>query len=339
MNEHNYCVILAGGQGVRFWPVSRQNKPKQFLDFFGMGSTLIQQTYYRMSHVVPAGHIYILTPEEYKPLVKDQIPTISEENLLVEPLRRNTGPAAVWATSKVYERDTEANLVVVPADQLIMREDLFQKDMLHGLEFVARTKKVLAMGVNPTRPEPDYGYIQKSEIEVGGCYRVQSFTEKPETEFAKFFVECREFLWNTGIFLWNAAGVQEQQKRHIEEVLNAYTSSPNEKLDEMVLEKTENVYVMECNFGWADIGSWQSFYDLSPKDSGDNVVPESNALCYESKGNVICAPTDHLVVVDGLTDYVVIEHDNVLVICPKNNAGKWRKYVNDVRMNSDEKFV
>lgn len=359
-NEHNYCVILAGGQGTRFWPVSRLGKPKQFLDFFGMGRTLLQQTFDRMSRFIDKENVYVVTQKEYVDLVREQLPVLSEEQVLPEPMRRNTAPAALWATLHIRLRDKAARVVFVPADQLITNELLFQEDILKTLDFVGENHVPVALGVTPNKPETSYGYIQKSEEQLDEFFKVQSFTEKPELNFAQFFVECGEFCWNTGIFLWSTQAIYNGLSGHIQALLNMadenklreaptqekiaflgqlYTMLPNLTLDSAVLEKTERVYVKECQFGWADVGNWDSFYHLSPKDDNENVVPNSNVVSYGARRNAIMVPEDKTVIVEGLDDFVVIDDDNLLVICPRGNAPMWRKYVNDAQMNLGEDFL
>lgn len=359
-NEHNFCVILAGGQGTRFWPVSRKGKPKQFIDFFGMGRTLLQQTFDRMARFIEKDNIYVVTQKEYTGLVQGQLPEVNEDQILVEPLSRNTAPAALWATLHIRLRDKGARVVFVPADQLITNEHLFQQDILKTLDFVGENHKPVALGITPNKPETSYGYIQKGEEQIGDFYRVQSFTEKPELNFAQFFMECGEFCWNTGIFLWSTQAIYNGLSGHIQALLNMadenqlrdaptpekiafleqlYTMLPNLTLDSAVLEKTEKVYVMECQFGWADVGNWDSYYHLSPKDDNDNVVPNSNVMSYDSKRNAFLVPEGKVVVVEGLDDYVVIDNQNLLVICPREKAPGWRKYVNDAQMNLGEEYL
>lgn len=359
-NIHDYCVILAGGQGARFWPLSREEKPKQFIDFFGMGRSLLQQTFDRMQKVCNTDQIYILTQQNYVPLVQEQIPEIPVRHILPEPMRRNTAPAVVWAVLHIYARDPNANVVVVPSDQVIMRDDLFVKDIDEGLEFVEKEHEMLTIAVKPTRPETNYGYIQISDETKGNLHRMKSFVEKPELEFAKFFVESGEFYWNTAIFLWNvkaflhnarelypewASRMDEarpnwtSREEEIQVIQQNYGMTPNLSIDAAMLEKSGKIFVKPCSFGWVDMGNWENYYDTSPKDHKDNVIPESNAVCYDCTGNIIHAPQGKYVVADGLKDFVVIDNPDLLVICPRKNASKWKKYVNDVQINLGDKYI
>lgn len=359
-NIHDFCVILAGGQGARFWPMSRENKPKQFLDFFGMGRSLLQQTFDRMEKVCNTNQIYILTQESYVPLVQEQIPEIPSRHILPEPMRRNTAPAVVWAVLHIFARDPEANVVVVPSDQLIMNDALFVKDINEGLDFVETEHELLTLAVKPTRPETSYGYIQVSEETKQDAHRMKSFVEKPELEFAKFFMESGEFYWNTAIFIWHvkeflsaarklypdwAARMDEarpnwhSREEEYQEVQRNYGMTPNLSLDSAVFEGYGKIFVKPCTFGWADMGNWEAYYEASPKDNQDNVVPESNALCYNSKRNIIQVPQGKHVVLENLNDYVVIDQDDLLVVCPRKNAPEWKKYVNDVQISLGEKYI
>ena len=208
-NGNNYCVILAGGKGRRLWPCSRSNYPKQFVDFFGVGRTQLQQTFDRMAKIVPTDHIYINTNEEFVQLVKEQLPEVPAERILAEPIHRNTAPSMAWANHRISMLNPDACIIATPSDQAIFNEDAFRENVLEGLAFVAEHDRFLTMGVKPTRPEPGYGYIQMGEAIGNGLYKVQSFTEKPEREFAKIFVESGEFYWNTGLFLSNVKYLRE----------------------------------------------------------------------------------------------------------------------------------
>lgn len=355
-HNHSYCVILAGGQGTRFWPVSREAKPKQFLDFFGMGRTLLQMTYDRMKQVCSADHIFVLTQENYVPLVKEQLPDIPDAHILHEPIRRNTAPSTMLATLHLFYHDPEANLVVVPSDQLIMRDEIFVKEVHEGLEFVQQEHELLTLAIKPTRPDTNYGYIQISDEIKGNMYKMKSFVEKPEEEFARFFMQTGEFYWNTAIFVWRAKDFIEHARKLFPDWINRmemtewneedlkqiqanYGKTLNLSLDSAIFEVYAQVYVKPCTFGWADMGNWQAFYEASPKDSLENVVPESNAMCYNSKGNIFQVPQGKYVVAEDLNGYVVIDQSDLLVICPRKNAPKWKKYVNDVQINLGDKWI
>lgn len=359
-NGNNYCVILAGGKGRRLWPCSRSNYPKQFVDFFGVGRTQLQQTFDRMAKIVPADHIFINTNEEYVQLVKEQLPEVPAERILAEPIYRNTAPSMAWANHRISMLNPDACIIATPSDQAIFNEDAFRENVLEGLAFVAEHDRFLTMGVKPTRPEPGYGYIQMGEAIGNGLYKVQSFTEKPEREFAKIFVESGEFYWNTGLFLSNVKYLREcfckilppvlrdYDKQYPEfsvETENAYmkesfSSYPNISVDFGVLDKPSNVYMMKCDFGWADLGTWHSIYEAMQKSSDDNVVIDSDVMMENCHNNVIKLPKGKLAVLNGLDGFIVAENDNVLLICKKEDSSALvRKYVNEVQMKKGDEFV
>ncbi len=360
-NSRNFCIILAGGRGRRLWPYSRDKYPKQFLDFFGTGRTQIQSTFDRFARILPAENIYICTNQEYAPLVKEQLPELDERNLIIEPVNRNTSASVAWATVDIQRRTEDACIVISPCDQIVLNEEAFNADTLKGLDIVAAHDIVLAMGVKPTRSEPGYGYIQMGELQTEAeVFRVQSFTEKPEREFAQMFVESGEFLWNTGLILSNASHLRRCLKRMFfeifnpelstshtqthEEVLNYlrqnYASLPNIAIDSGLLEQGDKVYVMRCDFGWADLGTWHSIYECMSKNEDDNVIVNSQVIIEDSHNNVIKLPEDHLAVINGLDGYIVTEKDNVLLICKKGDSSALiRKYVNEVQIKYGEEFV
>lgn len=354
----NYCVILAGGIGSRLWPVSRVDKPKQFLDLFGTGRTLLQQTYDRFAKIIPPEHIYISTNQQYVELIAEQLPQMPRARVLAEPIRRNTLPSVAWATSLIAHQCPEANIVVTPADQLILQEDKFHEDILRGLDFVGRTEGLLTMGVKPSRPDTGYGYIQVGEDIIDGAFsKVKSFTEKPELNFARMFMESGEFYWNTGIFLWNAQimlkAILKQVPDYAEELADLATEEqkdmaycvpeyfsalPNLSLDYGILERSENVYVQVCHFGWADLGNWWSLHDDATCDANQNVLLNTRALLYNCNGNVIRLPEGRVAVLDGLKDFVVAEEGNVLMICPKDDISALRRMMTDAQMQLGEEL-
>ena len=359
-DNNNYCVILAGGKGRRLWPCSRSNYPKQFIDFFGVGRTQLQQTFDRMAKIVPADHIYINTNEEYVDLVKEQLPEVSADNILAEPIHRNTAPSMAWANHRISMMNPNACIIATPSDQAIFNEEAFRKNVLEGLAFVAENNHFLTMGVKPTRPEPGYGYIQMGDVYSDNIYQVQSFTEKPERDFAKVFVESGEFYWNTGLFLSNVSYLRECFSKILPPVLrdydkkypefsveteNAYmkesfSSYPNISVDFGILEKPSNVSVMRCDFGWADLGTWHSIYEAMQKGEGDNVIVDSDVLMENCCNTVVKVPKGKLAVLNGLDGFIVAESDNVLLVCKKEDSSALvRKYVNEIQMKKGDEFV
>lgn len=345
-NNNNYCVIMAGGIGSRFWPYSRKSKPKQFLDFFGMGRTLLQQTFDRYSKIVPTENIFIATNSQYEELVKEQLPQLEDRQILPEPARRNTAPCVAWASAHIQKMNPNANIIVAPADHLILKEEEFIKAITQGLEFVAQSPQLLTLGIKPNRPETGYGYIQITEEKQGDFYKVKAFIEKPQLEFAQVFVESDEFYWNSGIFLWNVNTILQSFQTHMPDMYDKIMNNdvnietwPNISIDYGIMEKAENVYVQICHFGWADLGTWGSLHEASPKDQQKNVIIKGHTLLYGCKDNIIAVPKGKLAVVQGLEDYLVADTDNVLLICRKDDENTIRKYVNDVQIKLGDEFV
>ena len=358
--DHNYCLILAGGKGRRLWPWSREMYPKQFIDFFGTGRTQLQQTYDRMTKIVDPTHIFINTNVDYLDLVHQQLPDVPRERIMAEPIHRNTAPSIAWANYRIAHADADACMIAVPSDQIVFNEDAFRHDVLDGLAFVAANDSFLTMGVRPTRPEPGYGYIQMGEAQQANVYKVKSFTEKPDREFAQMFMDSGEFYWNTGLFLSNVHHLRAEFSRFLPPVLNSldtlghtatlqeeeqymmehFTAYPNLSVDMGILEKSDSVSVMECHFGWADVGTWHGIYEALPKTDEDNVVIDSEVMLDNCRGNIIKLPKGRLGVINGLEDFIVAEKDNVLLICKKEDSSALvRKYVNEAQLRMGEEFV
>lgn len=361
-NNENYCIILAGGKGKRLWPCSREDKPKQFLDFFSTGRTLLQQTYDRMSNFIPAENIFISTHQDYTHLVKEQLPQLNDVNILSEPIFRNTAPSVAWAAYRISHCSSNARVVVVPSDQAVFKEDVFADNILEGLDFVGQNDCLLTMGVKPTRAEPGYGYIQVGEpAKNNHVFKVKSFTEKPDREYASMFMNSGEFYWNTGLFLANVHHLLDSLKtalpietvmskgarndgytieKEIEFVNNYYPYSPNLSLEDGLLDNYDNVFVMRGDFGWADLGMWHSIYESLSKGAGDNVVISSHVIIDDSKNNIVKLPDDHMGIINGLDGYIVAEKGNVLLICKKEDSSALiRKYINEVQVKYGDEFI
>lgn len=344
-NINYYCVIMAGGIGRRFWPYSRKALPKQFLDFFGTGRTLLQQTYDRYKQIIPPENIYITTHRDYKELIKNLLPEVDESRLIVEEERRNTAPAIAYASHVIQKVNPDATIVVAPSDHLILKMDEFKQAILKGMEFASHSGKLLTLGIKPSYPETGYGYIQIDEKEKDNFYKVKTFIEKPAREFAEVFVQSNEFYWNSGIFIWHVNTILQAFHEMMAEVCPRvecdtpdFSACPNSSIDYSIMEKANNVYVQLCDFGWADIGTWGSLYDASPKDENRNVIVNSNTLLYNCKENIILMPEDKLAVIQDLEGYLVVERGNALLICKKDDQNAIRKFVNDVEMKFGEKY-
>lgn len=359
-NNQNFCVIMAGGVGRRLWPYSRKYLPKQFVDFFGTGRTLLQQTYDRYAKFIPAENIYISTFADYTDIVNQQLPQVEAEQILIEPVQLSTAPAAAWTALYLSKRFGNGNLIITPADQYIVNEERFIEQVSSGLEYVDTHNNFLAVGVRPTTPNTGYGYIQLDDVKDEEYPMVKSFTEKPDLQFAEMFVNSGEFLWNSGMFICNLPTMLEMLARElptfgtcIEKVLGGmtepeikelfYTSYPSmvhQSIDLLLLEKTKNVVVMACNFGWADIGSWPELHEVEQKDSDDNAVISSTKVLFDKAyGNLVCLPDAKAAVIAGLEGYLVAEKDGVLVVCPNHDAAIVRRLVTEAQMKLGEEFV
>ena len=358
--DNLFCVILAGGKGKRLWPSSRTSFPKQFIDFFGTGRTQLQQTYERLSKLVPNSHIFISTHKDYVDLVKEQLPDVSYEQILDEPIRRNTAPAVLWAVHHIQKNNPNAVVIVSPSDQDVHNEDAFAKNINEALAFMENNSCIITMGVPPSRPEPGYGYIQTGDYVGHDVYRVKSSTEKPNREFAQLFVNSGEFYWNTGIFLGTASKLLEclykllptvlreldkQQPNHclqderdfLETHFSAY---PNMPIDRTLLEKAEDMFVLKCDFGWADLGTWHSIYETCQQETNDNVIVDSEAILENCQNCIVKMPNGKLAVINGLDGFIVVEKDNVLLICKKEDSSALiRKYVTEVQVKKGDDFI
>lgn len=361
MNIHHYCVIMCGGIGSRFWPISRNNRPKQFLDFLGTGKSLLQLTVERISHLVPSENIILVTNRQYENIIREQLPEVKPSNILLEPARRNTAPCVCWAAQHIHALDPEAAIVTLPSDHLIMKEMAFIEAVEKGLSFVSDANRLLTLGIKPTNPNTGYGYIQQShdESDVKGIMKVKSFTEKPDLEMAKLFLSSGEFFWNAGIFLWKASSILESFRNlspEIYQLLDApegvygsdketafidenFPLCPNISIDYAIMEKADNVYVETVDLGWSDLGTWGALYDTAPHDENDNVTRGRNILAQNCTGSMFAVPAGKVVVAAGLKDFIVADSDNALLICPRSDEQIIRHIVTEVKSRFGEEFV
>jgi mannose-1-phosphate guanylyltransferase len=353
---------MAGGLGTRFWPMSRTERPKQFLDVLGSGRTLLQQTYDRFLPVCPKENIYVVTNKDYFDLVSQQLPELSHNQILTEPARKNTAPCAAYATYKIGSSNPNATIIVAPSDHLIKKEDTFVKAIKTCVNKTREEECLVTLGIKPTRPDTGYGYIQFIDTEDEKYKRikkVKTFTEKPSIDMAKFFLESGDFLWNSGIFIWSFKSFSNAIEMHMPEIASifkegseyyntpsetnfiekAYAQCPSISIDYALMEKADNVYVRSSILGWSDLGTWGSLYDNSQKDQHKNAAVGKNILTYNTSNCIINMPKDKLVVIQGLDDYIVVESDGILLICKKEDEQQIRTFVNDVRINKGEKFV
>ena len=360
MLTDNYCVIMGGGVGSRFWPYSRESKPKQFLDIFGTGRSLLQMTFDRFSKVIPKENFVVVTNATYRDLVLEQLPELHPSQLLLEPMRRNTAPCIGWATYHIQAKNPNANIVVTPADHLILQEDVFDEAIQQALKYVANHPQLVTLGVRPSRPETGYGYIQITGGTEHDFVKVKTFTEKPNLEMAKVFYESGEFLWNSGMFAWNVQTILEAFERYLPALTSVldeakghyaqpdeqsrvsaiFSQSPNISIDYAVLEKADNVMVLPVDFGWADLGTWGSLYDLKKTEERGNVALHTEALFYEAEGNVVSidGEGDKLVVVQGIDDCIIAESNGVLLICKRGEEQRIKEFMGEASLRYSKKF-
>jgi len=359
MNYSNrYVVIMAGGVGSRVWPLSRKNTPKQFQDVLGTGRSMIQETFDRFEGFCPVENIFVVTTKAYVAQVKEQLPHLEDEQILGEPMGRNTAACIAYATYKIHERNPNATMVIAPSDHMIIHTHKFIKKIELATERATKEDILITLGIQPTRPDTGYGYIQFLENEEKEIFKVKNFTEKPAHDLAVGFVESGEYLWNAGIFIWSVQSIMsafEAQLQDMNTLFKAgkgiyftkgeaaflektYSQCKNISIDYGIMEHAENVYVIPCNFGWTDLGTWKSCYEVSEKDTKENVL-FGEVMTYDSKNCLIKAPQDKLVVVHGLDGYVVVDHENVLLICKKEEEQKVKNFVADVKSKKWEKYV
>lgn len=355
-------MIMCGGVGSRFWPFSREERPKQFLDFFGTGRSLLQATFDRVLEVVPAERVFLVTNHRYAPVIREQLPEVPAENILLEPARRNTAPCICWAAHHIYALDPEASIVTLPSDHLVLKEKAFHEALNRGFEFVEGGDRLLTLGIKPTSPQTGYGYIQQgSPVEdTPGFYKVKSFTEKPDLALAKVFLESGEFFWNAGMFLWKAKSILNAFNQHDSETAQIFDlgagkyatseeipfieehfiTAPSNSIDYAIMEKAQNVYVETVDLGWSDVGSWKALYETSPHDANGNVTQNCRVLQHNCKNTMFAIEDkDRIIVASGLDGYIVADAGNALLICPVDEEQRIRQVVNDVQDRFGDKYI
>lgn len=350
--ENTYCVIMAGGIGSRFWPMSTASHPKQFLDILGTGQTLIQQTFSRFEHICPKENILVVTGDVYKDIVLEQLPEISENRVLCEPDRRNTAPCIAYANYKIAALNPDANIVVAPSDHLILKEDIFADTIRTAIQQTQSSDCLVTLGIKPSRPDTGYGYIQFDESQSGvdaQVKKVKTFTEKPDLARAEQFLESGDFFWNSGIFIWSLKNINAAFEKHLPEINELFKKgmgkyhTPDEapfinetynacasiSIDYGIMEKADNVYVVLSDFGWSDLGTWGSLFTHIAKDENQNAVSGKKVMLYDSENCIVNVPADKLAVLQGLDGYIVVEANNVLLICKKDDEQKIKQFVED----------
>jgi mannose-1-phosphate guanylyltransferase len=342
---------MAGGIGSRFWPLSKANFPKQFLDILGTGKTFLQETAERFLPIAPYENMLVVTNQEYKNIVKEQLPEIPEENILLEPIRKNTAPCIAFANAFIAKKNPNATVITSPADHLILQSDTFINTINEGLEFVSNNDALLTIGIKPSRPETGYGYIQinSDEKSSSNIMRVKTFTEKPNTELAQFFVKSGEFFWNSGIFIWKLNSIISAFEKHLPDVYHlfddyftgenqdkeglsyVYSECQNISVDYAIMEKANNVYVIKAGFGWSDLGTWGSLFENLTKDKNNNIIRGDHVYVHESSNNFIQLSNGKIAVINGVSNMILVEHENMLLISNKDKEQELKNIVNQIK--------
>ncbi|RWY50153.1 mannose-1-phosphate guanylyltransferase [Mucilaginibacter gilvus] len=361
MNKNYYAIIMAGGIGSRFWPISRASHPKQFIDILGTGKTLIQNTYDRFLKVCPKENIYVVTNESYTGLVKKQLPDMADDQILTEPVMRNTAPCVAYGCFKIESINPDAAIVVAPSDHLILDEAAFVTAIEKSLQTATEKQCLVTLGIKPSRPDTGYGYIQYTDQVINDDFhKVKTFTEKPTVDIAKTFIQSGDFLWNAGIFVWSAKAIvsafnsylpemheifaearsvynTEEEKTFVHKI---YQRCINISIDYGIMEKASNVYVLPSEFGWSDLGTWASIYQLADKDYvGNAVIPSEKVIMYDSSNCMVNVPGEKLVILKGLHDFIVVESNNTLLICPREDEQNIKQVVADVKGKFGTKYI
>jgi mannose-1-phosphate guanylyltransferase len=344
--KNQYLIIMAGGIGTRFWPISRSNQPKQFIDVLGVGKTMLQQTAERFEGIVPKENMYVVTSIEFAALVQEQLPFLSPDQILKEPQRRNTAPCIAYAAYKIAKKNKKAKFIVAPSDHVILKEEAFKENIQKAL-LTAEEPVLVTLGILPTRPDTGYGYIQY-QPEEKEAKRVKTFTEKPDLELAQAFLESGDYVWNAGIFVFSYVAFKKELEKHLsrmaeqfEEGFPFYYTNEEEafikkvygvcksiSIDTGIMEKAREVKVILSDIGWSDLGTWKSLYEISDKTELNNVV-DGEVLLYETQNCMIKTPQNKLVVIQGLNNYIIAENDNVLMICSKDQEQQVKQFVED----------
>jgi mannose-1-phosphate guanylyltransferase len=353
--EHNYVVIMAGGIGSRFWPYSRAEKPKQFLDVLGTGRSLLQMTYDRFLNLCPVENFFIVTNKRYKAIVKEQLPALSDDQILLEPIGRNTAPAIAYPAFKIKQKDPNGVMIVAPSDHVIFKEKVFNDNIGTAIKAAKDSEKLITLGIVPNRPETGYGYIQYHSSPLKKVKKVKTFTEKPELELAQKFIDSGDFVWNAGMFVWSVETITNAFHTYLEDLAvifeegkevyftseeqdfidKAYSQCKSISIDYGIMEKASDVFMVKGKFDWSDLGSWDSLHEIKEKDQDNNVI-DANAILYDSKNCYVKGPDDTLIIAQDLDGYLISKSDNVIIICKKDAEKKFRDFLNDAKNKGDQ---
>lgn len=355
----NFCIIMAGGIGSRFWPKSRESHPKQFIDFLGMGKSLLQLTYERFLGIIPPENIFVITHRDYLTHVQNQLPMLSPARILSEPSRKNTAPCVAYASFKIQQIHPEANIIVAPSDHLILKSDVFHEIVQQAFSFVSSHDALVTIGITPNRPDTGYGYIQYSEEGYPPFLKVKTFTEKPSLEIARSFLASGDFVWNSGMFIWNVRTILKSFEEYASDIYSLfyerkdalhgdteyqaieeiYALTKNISVDYAILEKAPNVYVISADIGWSDLGTWGSIYEKLTHDAHANAVVGKYHLLYDTRNCMIHLPRKKLAIIEGLQDFIVIDTEDALLICRNNSEQRIKDFVNDIKLKKWKKFL
>ncbi|MCX6253208.1 MAG: mannose-1-phosphate guanylyltransferase [Bacteroidia bacterium] len=360
--NNRYVIIMAGGVGSRFWPLSRREKPKQFLDILGREETLIQQTFRRFKETCKEENIFVVTNADHKNLVIEQL-GIDPSRVLGEPFRRNTAPCLAYGTFRILKENPDAVIAVTPSDHLIVKEDKFCDVLKSCFDFATGNDALITLGIKPDRPETGYGYIQADQKKPVKGYenllKVKTFTEKPDIDLAKVFLESGDFYWNSGIFIWNIKSILSAFEKYMPDTFSVfdegrnifgtkqeksfigktYTECRNISIDYGIMEKADNVYVMCTDIGWSDLGTWSSLYEHSAIDKKGNALVRGDVFSYDNKGNIFNISPGKIAVLQGLKDYIVVDSEDVLLIVKKEEEQNIKQYLEDVKKSTKEKYL
>ena len=353
LNKNNYAVIMAGGIGSRFWPISTEDCPKQFLDILNTGETLIQKTFKRLQKICINENIFIVTNKKYIDLCKNQLPNLNSKNILCEPMMRNTAPCIAYATFKIENLNKDANILVAASDHLIEDEEEFIKIVNDSLEITRSNDVLLTLGIKPLWPDTGYGYIQYTDEKLNSYQnisKVKTFTEKPNQDLALSFIDSGDFLWNSGMFVWSAKSINIAFRKHLRDIYDIFEEGKqfyntndeskyiervfglckNISIDYAIMEKANNVYVYPASFGWTDLGTWGSLYKKLSLDKNENTITGKNVITYDCNNNIVKMPNEKVVVLQGLEGYIIVEKDDVLLVCKKEEEQQIKKFVSDL---------
>jgi mannose-1-phosphate guanylyltransferase len=360
--DNRYVIIMAGGVGSRFWPLSRREQPKQFLDILGKGETLIQQTYRRFKATCPEKNIFVVTNADHKELVIEQL-GMDPSHVLGEPFRRNTAPCLAYGTFRILKENPDAVIAVTPSDHLIVKEDKFCEELQNCFEFAEVNDALITLGIKPDRPETGYGYIQADQKKpvqgYGNLLKVKTFTEKPDIDLARVFLESGDFYWNSGIFIWNIKSILSAFEKYLPDTYSVFEEGKNNfgtdmeksfigktyaecrsiSIDYGIMEKADNVYVKCTDIGWSDLGTWSSLYEHSPVDNQGNALVRGDVFSYDNKGNIFNISPGKVAVLQGLEDYIIVDSDDVLLIVKKDEEQNIKQYLEDVKKSTKEKYL